>query len=380
MIQKSSIVEQAASYMRERILKGQWSGVLQGRDRLAIEMGVSHMTVQRAVERLEKEGLLLNQGNGRRRKIVASESWGKQQYLRVAILRHEPDDTKIHFVVDYVHKLREAGHDVVYADKTQAGLKMNVKRVARFVEKTEADAWIVHSGSFELLEWFASQPKPSFALFGRMSPLPIAGGGPVKLEACAAAIQHLVKLGHSRIVSLATRPGQNSLMKDLFSKELAACGIPVSEYNLPDIGESAEDLEHLLSSLFLSTPPTAIITGTVDLLLAVQAFLLHRGIAVPRDVSLGYSDPEPNFRLCRPTIAHIQLGQHSVCPTHRSLGEQHCHGEKRRRPDTDPGDICRWGNGGAGFEETLRLWVPQRGVTRIGGSLDRVLESRPSPN
>jgi hypothetical protein len=38
-------------------------------------------------------------------------------------------------VVDFVHQLREAGHQVEYTDQTLTGLRLDVKRVARLVGK-----------------------------------------------------------------------------------------------------------------------------------------------------------------------------------------------------------------------------------------------------
>ncbi len=43
---------------------------------------------------------------------------------------------------------------------------MDLRRIARFDEGTEADAWVVGAGSRELLEWFNGRMTPTFALFG----------------------------------------------------------------------------------------------------------------------------------------------------------------------------------------------------------------------
>jgi DNA-binding LacI/PurR family transcriptional regulator len=51
-----------------------------------------------------------------------------------------------------------------------------------------------------VLEWFAAQPEPSFAIFGRRGGLPIAATGPEKATATMAATRELIRLGHRRIV------------------------------------------------------------------------------------------------------------------------------------------------------------------------------------
>jgi len=300
----TTVTAQVAAHLRERILQGEWRNFLPGRERLAADTGVSHMTVARAVAQLEKEGLVSAQGHGRRRRIKLPETGRESRRLRIAVLRFEPDDTKLYFVVDFVHQLREAGHQVRFADQSQSGLKLDVKRVAKLVEKTGAEAWIVIAGSNEILDWFASRSTPCFALFGRMSSLPIAGAGPSKDQAYAAAARRLVELGHRRIVLLARWANQTQTMKH-FLEELEALGIPVGNYNRPVFSDSPEDLRRLLTSLFASTPPTAIVAGNIDLYHAVQQFLARRKLLVPEDVSLISGDTDPSFGWWRPTVAHF---------------------------------------------------------------------------
>ncbi len=300
----STVTAQVVSHLRERILLREWRNYLPGRDRLAMEMGVSHMTVGRALAQLEKEGLVATQGHGRRRRIVLPETGWKPRKLQIAILRFEADDTKLYFVVEFVHQLREAGHQVHFADQTQSNLKLDVKRIAKLVEKTEADAWIVIAGSNDILEWFASQPTPCFGLFGSISIHPIAGAGPSKKQAYVQAARRLVELGHRRIVVLTRLAAQTTFMEQ-FLEELKALKIPVNDYNRPVFSDSPEDLQRLLTSLFATTPPTAIVAGNLDMFQVVQQFLARRKLLIPEDVSLISGDPDPTFCWCRPTIAHF---------------------------------------------------------------------------
>ena len=304
MLSKSTITNQVAEHLKEDILQGKWTGALPGRDHLAAELGVSHMTVSRAVAQLEEEGLLINEGNGRPRRIVLPKSGRKSQCLRIAVLLFEADDTKLFYVVNFVHRLREAGHQVEYTDKTLSGMKMDAKRVARLVKKTRADAWIVISGSREILEWFAAQPMPCFGLFGKVSELAIAGGGANKRPAYDAAASRLVELKHERIVLLGRWIGDCFSRQYLFGA-FEARGIPASQYSMPRFKDTPKGFNRCLESLFATTPPTAVIILNPELLFAVQQFMARRKLLVPEDVSLICGDPDPRFSWCRPTIAHI---------------------------------------------------------------------------
>lgn len=128
---KSTVTTQATEHIRERILSGQWKPSLPGRDRLAVELSVSHMTIGRALAQLEEEGLVISQREGLPRLVAERKSKQKSRVLHIAMLRFEAEDTQLYFVLDFVHRLREAGHYVTYADKTMRGLNLDVKRVAR---------------------------------------------------------------------------------------------------------------------------------------------------------------------------------------------------------------------------------------------------------
>ena len=74
------------------------------------------------------------------------------------VLLYEEAGGKASYMIDLLHRLRAAGHNAVFADKTMRGLGMDMKRIARYVEGTQADAWIVMAGSRDVLKWFSPIP------------------------------------------------------------------------------------------------------------------------------------------------------------------------------------------------------------------------------
>ena len=62
--------QQVAEHLREELLQLRWTGELPGVPALAKELSVDPKTVGLALALLEKDGLLLSQGPGRRRKIT----------------------------------------------------------------------------------------------------------------------------------------------------------------------------------------------------------------------------------------------------------------------------------------------------------------------
>jgi DNA-binding LacI/PurR family transcriptional regulator/DNA-binding transcriptional regulator YhcF (GntR family) len=299
--------EQVAAYLREQILRGTWGGVMPGAPSLAVELGVDHRMIIAAYGLLEKEGLLAPQGAGRRRRVILSENHSAPA-LRVRLLLYEDSDREQFCVVDFLHRLLEMGHAAGLASKSLQSLGMDVTRVRRFVENTEADAWVVFAASREILEWFAEQPKPAFAFAGRRRGIPIASVGPDKIPAQREALRRLVALGHRRIVLLVReerrQPGPGSTER-AFLGDLKAQGVPTGPYNLPAWKDEMEDFHRCIESLFRHTPPTALLIDGMPLFIAAQQRLARLGILAPRDVSLVCLDPDPAFYWCKPSVAHI---------------------------------------------------------------------------
>lgn len=308
MIRILSAVEQVAARLREELLNEHLTGLMPGVDALAADLGVSRKTVEAALQLLEKEGLLVPQGGGRRRKIELPAGAKPTHALRVAILLSEPIDQRLDYMVEIQHRLSKAGHAAFFPAKSLTELGMDPQRVARMVGQTTADAWVVLAGSSEVLTWFAEQELPTLALFGRRRGLPLAGAGPDKAAAFATAARTLIHLGHRRIVLLARprrRLPQPGASEQAFLDELAVHGLSVSSYHLPGWEESIRSFHGRLDALFQVTPPTALIVEEAPFFAAAQQFLSLRKLRVPHDVSLVCTDADSTFEWCQPAISHI---------------------------------------------------------------------------
>jgi DNA-binding LacI/PurR family transcriptional regulator/biotin operon repressor len=308
-----SLTNQAVEILRNGMLTGRWQDTLPGRERLAEEIGVSHQTIEGAMRRLAKEGMLISQGPGRRRRIILPEGNIVPRDFRVCFLSYESLSHGLPQVLDLLAQLRNAGFAIDSASKSLLDLDMDVKRVARFVMQNPADAWIIGSGSSEVLEWFCKQPTPSYAYFGSKSDLPIAGCS-VRRN-MAMLIRRLVELGHRRIVLLIREEHLKpklSFFASLFMEALEEAGITPSKYNLPVWGYQPEGLRRCLDSLYKVTPPTALITSETYIMLAMRDYLSRNGIISPRDISLISLDQSSFFTWSDPLIAHFEWDVRSI--------------------------------------------------------------------
>jgi DNA-binding LacI/PurR family transcriptional regulator len=217
-------------------------------------------------------------------------------------------DRSLSYMVDITHLLREAGHTAFYAEKTLVDLTMNPKRIAILANHTPADAWVVTSGSHDVLKYFANGPKPAFALFGATRGLRIAATAPDKKPAIAEATRTLIGHGHTRIALLA-RPRRRLPFpggtEQAFLDELQAHGIQPAPYHLPDWEDNPGSFHAMLEAMFRVTPPTALIVEEAAHFVAVMQFGAARRIRVPEDLSLICTDADPAFDWCPRSVAHI---------------------------------------------------------------------------
>ncbi len=304
-----SIAEQVAEHLRREILMGAFSGEMPGSKSLAESLGVNHKTAEAAATLLEREGLLKIQGPGKPRRIIIPDD-APMTSLRVAILPFDAYDARLHYIIDLQHSLSMAGHSTMLTTKSLADLRMDPKRVARLVQNTPADAWIVVAAHHEVLKWFANQPIPTFAFFGTVRSLPLARVGPAKGPITARFVQQLVALGHHRIVMLAReglRKPQPGPLPLQFLEELQAQGIATGSYNLPDWDDNPQSFHECLRSLFDKTPPTALLVEDAKLVPATMQFLARRDIRSPRDISLISLDPDEAFQWIDPPVTHLSF-------------------------------------------------------------------------
>lgn len=300
MIRLFTHAEQVAALLRDELLRGRWQGEMPGVAKLEAELGVNHTTIGQALSILEDQGLLIYQGEKRRRKIVLPKGEVSSK-MKVGILLFDPEDHYAPDIIELRHRLSERGFTVIIPTQTLTDLGMNKSKVARLVRSTEVDCWVVESALRDVLKWFSDQEIPTFALYGRYDPnMKIAALTPDRSKSIGELVKRLVDMGHRRIVMLTASGGRPRY----FTNELEKNGILVGDYNIPYFERSPEGLRRCLDGLFSATPPTALIIDEVHIFLATQHELTLRGISIPDQISIACMDGSSYFKWYKPTIAH----------------------------------------------------------------------------
>ena len=325
--------EQVAAYLRAELESGKLSGLMPGVLRFEDELGVNRKTVETALRQLEKEGHLIGQGPGKRRRIVIPKNT-PDSTLQIAILDYDPPARNQRIQIELVNNLKEAEHAPFFTVKTLVELQMDIRRIARLIKQTEADAWVLCSAPREICEWFAEQNIPVFAMFGARAGLPIAGIGPNYHPVVKLAVHRLAELGHRRIVSL-FRGGRAERSSGYTELEILDAmkkqGLQTGPYNLPNWENSREGFRQCLESLFKHTPPSAILIEEPTHFYAALQFCGERGLRVPQDISLICWELAPSFALGTPAVTHFRWGYRPVIRRITSWANDVARGKEDRR-------------------------------------------------
>ncbi|PXA03941.1 hypothetical protein DDZ13_09900 [Coraliomargarita sinensis] len=306
MFKSSSVVEQLAAYLADQIKEGRWSEVLPGRNALAKELSVNGSTLERALRLLEKDGVLEPQGAGKRRRISKKELVTAKN-LRVLIILYDRDDEVSHHMLVLQHRLNSAGHEVIFAPKTLMELKHDPDAVAAMVKRSNAGACIVLAGSNPILGR-VRKILPTFAFYGAMADLPIAGVGPDKIPAMREAIRWLHGKGLERIVMLSREEQLRGKLRPLeaaFLEELELLDLSLGSYNLPVWPNDPGGFTRCLDSLFKVTPPDAIFVDEITLYHIVQNYLVYRRGIEHRKVVRICMEYHPIFDWYQPRVPHL---------------------------------------------------------------------------
>jgi DNA-binding LacI/PurR family transcriptional regulator len=309
-----SLIEQIADHLRQGFRNGHWCGQLPGVRELARELGVSKDTVEAALRILEVEGSLESGGPCRRKQIVLSRgSTEKGKVLRVGIVLSEPlrqiNLNAQQVMLGLIRRIEHAGHFCFFADRSMSELGYKLPRISRLLEAAKADAWVAYSAPSEVLDWFVGRSLPVMAVGGRLPGGPVAASMSEVDDALRACVRALSDLGHRRIVAISPdswRVPSPSKTGRAFLHAMEECGHPPTSYNLPAWVQTPAGLEKLLESLFLITPPTALIFVDPATYVAALGFLGLKGIRVPGDVSIVSMTSGPMFSLLPHRPAHFK--------------------------------------------------------------------------
>lgn len=284
-----SLTEATAERLREQIVQGDFGQHLPGEGVLAESLGVARVTVRRSLALLAASGIIGTAEQGRPRLILTgAEDRGRKAIGHIGIiLRTSRPTLDLHtqeVVTSVVGLLEGAGIKVSVDEPNVQFLKRPGTALTRFLDKHQADIWILFAPSEPVARWFARKEIPAVMCGGPA----LDAGLPIVAHDGAATIRHayhlLFRRGHSHISILMPfdRPARAEIVRELH----AEAGLPMTGDGIKvyrnDHDELLRTLRRLLSA---QHGPSALILSDTAALMALYSVSLELGLRISEDIS-----------------------------------------------------------------------------------------------
>lgn len=293
----SSKVAQATDIIRAAICDKTWTAELPSERKLAEQLRISRASVRKALEVLTKEGLLAPGERSKKREIIQTGDWQKNQGInRVVFLTQNPaHDTSPKVLEQFAqlsYYLSKAGFEVEFESSEVFGFnRVSSDVMEQLVSKHDRAHWILHQCP-EHVQWWFSEKKINATVFGsifsgvELPYVDVDFGGSAR-----HATGHLLARGHRRFGLVRFRSqlaGDDCAFRGMVDalmshRERHMLEVPqVLTHNF-----SVERLKRSLDLVFAEpNPPTALIVVNFHHLITVMTHLPSIGFPIPDKVSV----------------------------------------------------------------------------------------------
>ena len=170
-IRRESLVDQTVKAMRNRIVAGQWTGVLDGEESLRTQLGISRVTLRKALAQLVAQGWITTAGRGRRHIVKPRANSAPRIKPKTGVVRCLSSLPEIEIVwssrviFDEIGKsLMTHGRRLEWDSYPGMWRSNPAKRLARLTSESNADGWLLYRASPAIQQWFQENEIPCVVL------------------------------------------------------------------------------------------------------------------------------------------------------------------------------------------------------------------------
>lgn len=299
LIKRESLVSQVVRVLKQELplfTRRKW---LPGERVLSKRLQVSRTTLRVALARLQSQGLIRAHPQRGYRITGRLQNQRPEASRLVCYLEEslrDKSDTNRHIICHNIeHGLRLAGYEMKVCMDISLWGRSRHQQLSNLVNAHKAVCWLVRASSFKTQQWFMKQGIPVLVL-GSCYPgicLPSLDIDYNAIGRHAAAM--LWRLGHRQIGMLTprTRFAGDIYCEQGFQSVLLQLGKKTISPGIFRHTDSMANVRRILDICFSKKPrPTALLIGQSRHALTVISYLMHKGIGVPRELSLVCRDDD----------------------------------------------------------------------------------------
>lgn len=289
--QRSSLIAQTVTILRDGMRTGIWKDVLPGELELCERLQVSRVTLRGALEQLRREGWC-SAGQGRRRRITA-EAVGPadKQSDRVVMLSPLPLQNLPASAIFWVDALRDhlaaAGYTLEFVASQAAYSHHPGRTLEALVHQSRPAGWVLYLSTVELQQWFSERSLPCVITGSRHPEVALSSVDIDYSATCHHAAGLLAARRRRHLALLMPRSSHAGNMESergflAATEKLSPVSARIAHHD-GSVGGICAMLDSLLRG---NHPVDGILVAKPAHVVTAVSHLLRRGVRLPQDLSL----------------------------------------------------------------------------------------------
>ncbi|NQW99202.1 substrate-binding domain-containing protein [bacterium] len=297
-----SLVDQTVEMIRQLISSQRWTDLLPGEETMRAQLGISRVTLRKALAELAEQGWITFGGRGSRHVVNSRPDPRMPVFVGEGVVRclSQYSDFELawstRIIVDEIRKsllIRERRLEFIQRVSLWRGDP--AARLSRLTEEPGTAGWILYRASISIQQWFQQSHLPCVILGPCHEGVNLSS---VEIDDEALG-RHLAaeasRLGHHHVAYVVFDPGVASSLSTLAGlRQLRPKDGRLGKVTVINDDGSVSFLRNALGNLMSAPdPPTLLVVTEAVQALPVMGIMREMGLEIPDDVSMVVRDHEP---------------------------------------------------------------------------------------